>query len=105
MLGSTFASSLPTNSFRNVTNPSALVVTQALCFDVLLLSEESQHSPLFLTSLSLNLCDPRSPTHATQEHPGVQPHPQQPERALGARLRPGSAVPGGLFLPDRSQTP
>lgn len=44
-----------------------------------------------------------SPTHASQEHPGVQPHAQQPERALGARLGPGSAVPGRLLLPDWSQ--
>lgn len=51
----------------------------------------------------LTSATPRSPTHATQERPGVQPHPQQPERALGARVRPGSAVPGGLFLHDRSQ--
>lgn len=56
------------------------------------------------TSPSLNLYDSCSPTRATQEHPGVQPHPRQPERALGAGLRPGSAVPRDLFPPDRTQT-
>ena len=61
--------------------------------------------PRLLASLSLDLCDPCSSPDATQEHPGVQPHSQQPERALGPGLRQGPAVPRGLFLPDRSQTP
>lgn len=49
---------------------------------------------------SLHLC---SSPDAAQEHQGVQPHPQQPERALGGRLGPGAAVPGGLRPTDRRQ--
>lgn len=85
------------NETTHVPNPAALG------FILWVLKQKIRTLPS-LTSLSLNLSDPCSPTHATQEHPGVQPHPQQSERPLGARHRPGSAVPGGLHLPDRSQT-
>lgn len=79
----------PTEGFRNA--------SACVCKSI-----SARRPPHF--TLSWPLWPPRSPTHATQGHPGVQPHPQQPERALEACLGPGAAVPGVLHPPDWSQT-
>lgn len=45
--------------------------------------------------------DPCSSADAAQEHPGVQPDAQQPERPLGGGVGPGATVPRGLRPAER----